>query len=250
MKRRRKFGRTLRWTCAFAAAVLFHLALFWAVLWTREPSQRLRRSSRQFTEIQYFDSKAMERSDLLNQQMTLFDPRPLLLPTEWNASNLRQSSDFTREESDLFADFAPMFEIEDGDYLDDFGNAPAIYEGLATVQVNFDYPLFDKIASKERRGLDPQPPVVEATLHDPGTGELLRRATIYNIAEALARRWPDWQPATFIVNVRNSFLEGGVSVSRSSGYAEADQLLQGAVDEVIAGGERLADGVYFIEMVP
>lgn len=246
MKPRSRFGRTLRWTVAGSFALLFHIALFWGVVWTREPAQRLRSSQRQFTEIQY----TTERTKLLDQQMTLFDPRPLLLPTEWNASNVRRLGDFTQEEADLFPDFPPKFELEDGDYLDDFGNAPATYERLASAQVEFDYPIFHEIAS-DRRDLPPaQAKDVEAVVIDAKNGGELRRATIYNVAGKLSATWPDWQPTTLIATIERSFLEAGVSVLRSSGYAEADQLLREATRAAFSRLGPLPDGVYFVEILP
>lgn len=247
---RRKFGRTLRWTLAISAAALFHVALFWSVVLTRETKQVLRRNARQFTEIQYFDARTTERSELLNQQMTLFDPRPLLLPTEWNVSNVSRLSDFTQEEVALFPDFAPMFELEGGDYLDDFGNAPASFEQLAAAQVEFDFPLFVGIGRKGHPLPAAQAKSLEARLLDPRTGVTLRSAAIYKGVESLGRNWPDWQPAVVLATVRDSFLSGGVSVVRSAGYNDADQVLRGLTRDFVHGLGALEDGVYFVEFIP
>ncbi len=250
MRGRRKFGRTLRWTLAVAVAVVFHVALFWSVVLTRETKQVLRRNARQFTEIQYFDSRTTERSELLSQQMSLFDPRPLLLPTEWNASNVSRLSDFTQEEAALFPDFAPMFELEGGEYLDDFGSSPASFEQLAAAQVEFDFPLFDGIGRVERPLPTAQAKAIEARLLDPQTGAVLRSAAIYKGVDSLARDWPDWQPAVLLATVREGFLGGGLSVVRSSGYSEADQALRRLAGEFVRSSGALRDGVYFVEIIP
>lgn len=231
--------------------LIVHIVLFWSVFWTKEPQQRLKRPTRQLTEIHYFDTEATERSEVLFQEMTLFDPRPLLLPTEWNAANVWRLGEVVQEEQDLFPSFGPMFELEDGDYLEDFGNVAAYYERLTMAQADFDYELFAALG-RESRPIAAAPEAgLELVVMDPSTGFETASTTIYNnVTESLSEQWPDWQPTSLLATVKDSFLVGGLAVVRSSGYVEADQLIQMLASGIIPTLGRLNDGVYLVEMAP
>ncbi len=251
MKEKRTFGRTLRWTWAIAVTVLVHVSLYWGVALTRDSGQKLRRQDRQFTEIQYLDSRSTKLSVVLLQEMTLFDPRPLLLPTKWNAASAAGLSSFWQEEAEIFPEFTPMFELEDGNYIDDFGNVPASYGQLANAQVDFAFSPFrelgrrdEAVAYEEERGLS-------LVVEDPSSGAELKRIYIYNDAvRALEASWPDWRPATFLATVEGSFQVGGLSVVASSGFDEADREMSSIAYSNFPKLGLLEDGVYLLEMVP
>ncbi len=251
-ERKRVFGRALRWTWAATAAVMFHLFLFWAVFFTRDSQQKLRRLSRQVMEIEYFDEQAKDRSAVLNQQqMDLFDPRPLLLPTQWNAASVGRLGEFLQVDEQIFEDFAPMFELEDGNYLDDFGNAAANYDRLSVAQVDFSFQLFDQLGRESGRTDFAQEVGLFATLSDPRSGRELASATIYNEAiETFLGRWPSWPPVTFLVTVEDSFRLGGFSMLASSGQDDLDEALRGLADLVFSRIGQVEDGAYLLEMVP
>lgn len=251
MTEKRTFGRTMRWTWAIVVTVLVHVSLYWGVALTRESGQKLRRQDRQFTEIQYFDSRSAERSEALAQQMFLFDPRPLLLPTRWNAANAASLSEYWQTEAEIFPDFAPMFELEDGNYIDDFGNVPANYEQLSTAQVDFGYLPFKELG-RESESVDyEQGQGISLVVLDPADGRELKRIYIYNDAvQALEVAWPDRRPATLLATVEGSFQVGGLSVIASSGFDEADREMSSIVYAHFPKLGLLEDGVYLLEMVP
>ena len=252
MKQVTLFGRTSRWTWAFAAGVLFHLALFWGVFFTRQPDQKLKKPMRQFMEIQYVDTKTTQESGALVQQMRLFDPRPLLLPTVWNASNAQRLGDFLPEDEKIFAEFTPMFELEDGNYLDDFGNTPASYGQLSTAQADFDFPLFDQLGRRTETIDFQQESGLELAVLDPQSGKELARESLLNISVAreLETEWPNWQPTLLLATVRDSFPVGGVSILRSSGYEGADDKLLQFARSILPRFGLLEDGIYLLEIIP
>lgn len=251
MAGRRKFGRTLRWTWAIAFAVVFHLGLYWSVALTRDSKQVLRRQTRQFTEIQYIDSETAVKSDALNQQMLLFDPRPLLLPTEWNAANAQGLSDYWQEEGEIFPEFSPMFELEDGNYIDDFGNVPANYDQLTLAQGEFGFPPFRELGRKEANGDFVQEDGLALTVRDLSEGEVLRAFSIYSDATRnVLSDWPEIRPSTFLATVKDGFPVAGLSVVDSSGFDEADRLLNEIVSNGFYGVGGLRDGVYLLEIAP
>lgn len=247
--KKRIFGRTLRWTCAAAVGILFHLVLFWGVALTRESKQVLTRSTRQFTKIQYFDRDTRERSEILSQQMTMFDPRPLLLPTEWNAASASQLRNFIEEE--IFSDFEPLYELGDGNYLDDFGNVPAEYGQLSVAQADFDFSIFNQVGRQEKQINYEQELGFSFILKNPRSGEEIKNATIYNSdIEEVNGDWPDWEPVVFLATVEDSFQVGGLAVLKSSGYDEADRFLSEQTRLVFREMVRLEDGVYLVEIIP
>ncbi|EDY83922.1 hypothetical protein VDG1235_3549 [Verrucomicrobiia bacterium DG1235] len=251
MKEKRTFGRTLRWTWALVAAVLAHVGLYWGVALTRDSGQKLRRQERQFTELQYFGGDAAERSELIKQQMTLFDPRPLLLPTEWNAANAASLNEFWQEEAEIFPPFTPMFELEDGNYVDDFGNVPANYDQLSTAQTEFGFPPFRQLGRSETALEYVQEPGLSLSVLDPSSGAEVARTLIYNDAvRDLTASWPDWRPATLLATVEDSFQVGGLAVLTSSGFDEADRKLSEIAYAEFSDLGVLRDGVYLLEIVP
>ncbi len=248
MKEKRTFGRTLRWTWAFVATILVHVSLYWGVALTRDSGQRLRRQERQHTDIHYVDSGSTE---LLAQQMSLFDPRPLMLPTEWNSANAVSLLENGQEEAEIFPEFAPMFELEDGNYIDDFGNVPANYEQLSMAQVDFGFLPFRQLGRSEQSLDYEEEQGVTLSVLDPASGRELKRIYIYNDAiRALEERWPDCRPATLLATVEGSFQVGGLSVVESSGFDGADREMSSIAYSNFPALGLLEDGVYLLEMVP
>lgn len=251
MKEKPTFGRTMRWTWAIVVTVLVHISLYWGVALTRESGQKLRRQERQFTEIEYFDSKSVERSLAIAQEMSLFDPRPLLLPTRWNAANAASLLGVWQEEAEIFPEFTPMFELEDGNYIDDFGNVPARYEQLSTAQFDFGYLPFNGLGRREDVVDYEEDAGVSLVVLDPANGRELKRIYIYNDAvKSLEGRWPDRRPATLLATVEGSFQVGGLSVIASSGFDEADREMSSIAYANFPKLGLLEDGVYLLEMVP
>lgn len=217
----------------------------------RGTEQKLKRQSRQYTEIQYFDQKATERSEVLRQEMMLFDPRPLLLPTRWNAANATALTDFLQDEGEIFPDFLPMFEVEDGNYIDDFGNSVASYDNLGAAQVDFSGNLFERIAGEPEQTFEPLPVGSQVTLRDPRSGGEVASVSIYSEGiERLNQDWPEWRPATFLATIEESFVIGGLSVVKSSGFDEVDQAMRGILRSYFPDLKQLEDGVYLVEIIP
>ncbi|MDQ8187254.1 hypothetical protein [Pelagicoccus sp. SDUM812002] len=251
MKEKRTFGRTIRWTWAFVATVMVHVILYWGVALTRDSGQKLRRQERQFTEIRYLDSRSSDHSEVLAQQMSLFDPRPLLLPTEWNSANAVSLLGFWQEEAEIFPEFTPMFELEDGNYIDDFGNVPANYEQLSMAQVDFGFLPFRELGRSTLSVSYEEAQGVSLVAFDPSSGSEVSRINIYNDAlDDLGSQWPDRRPLTLLATVEGSFQVGGLSVVESSGFDEADREMSAIAYANFPKLGLLEDGVYLLEMVP
>jgi len=251
MKAKRRFGRTLRWTWAVVVTVLVHISLYWGVALTLSSDQTLKRQERQFTEIQYLDEKTAGQFAVLSQQMLLFDPRPLLLPTDWNWANSRSLLESSQEEAEIFPPFDPMFELEDGNYVDDFGNVPANYDRLSLAQVEFGFPPFRELGRKTGEVAFLEEEGMSLVLRDAESGEELSRITIYSEAvAALGEAWPDRQPTTLMATVVDSFQVGGLAVLESSGFDEADREISRIAYGDFPRLGPLKDGVYLLEIVP
>lgn len=251
MKGKPTFGRTMRWTWAVVFAVLVHVSLYWGVALTRSSDQALKRQGRQFTEINYLDSAAAERWAVLSQQMSLFDPRPLLLPTDWNVANVAGLLENRQEEAAIFPEFAPMFELEDGNYVDDFGNVLADYDRLASAQIEFGFPPFRELGRRVSETEFVGEPGMAVVLRRPASGEELSRFIIYNEAvSALDAAWPDRGPVSLLATVRDSFQVGGLAVLESSGFDGADLEIGRIAYESFSRLGVLRDGVYVLEIVP
>ena len=251
MKEKRTFGRTMRWTWGIVFSALAHVSLYWGVALTKSSEQNLKRQERQFTEIQYFDEKTTGSLVALRQQMSLFDPRPLLLPTRLSSANSKDLAIDWKEEAAIFPPIEPMFELEDGNYVDDFGNVPANYDRLSTAQFEFGFPPFRELGRTQHAVEFTDELGLDVGLRDPASGEELSRITIYSDAVAnLDETWPDRRPLTLMATVRDTFQVGGLAVLESSGFIEADREISRIVDENFTRLGVLNDGVYLLGIVP
>lgn len=244
-------SRALKWTIAIAAALFAHAALYWCVAFARGPDQALRRSTRQITEIQYIDARVADRSEAFEQQLALFDPRPLLLPTEWNAANAQRLGDFLEEEETIFPDFDPVLKAESEAFFRAYGSQAAAAPLEETLQSFARDPL-DGVG-RASLGIESSPQDgVELLARDPQTGRVVARriASFPMDGGNGASGSPAWEPAALLGTLRDGFLSTGLSVVRSSGFDEIDARLRDLVRRELSGARGLPDGAYIIEINP
>ena len=110
--------RSSRFIVSLSLAGIFHLGLLWGVVlvWDSDPDRTERISKPQTVEVSYVNSNQLTRS------FELFDPRPLLIPTEWNYATTQYLRDVLQEEKQIFADYDPMYRSEAGDFVSTFGD--------------------------------------------------------------------------------------------------------------------------------
>ena len=199
----------------------------------------------QVTEVTYVDSHSVR------QQITLFDPRPLLLPTQWNVASAQNLRDFLTEENRIFAEYEPMYRAEAGDFITTFGNRWTGFESVEEAQLTFAADDFRNLGRKVEGAIAPLDSLLEVKVLDPASGEtLFFRSYTNSAARELAEGWPDWRPARFLASVESSFLSTRMNVLESSGFEEVDRRLEVLLASQLIGKGMLKDGPYIVEVGP
>ena len=236
-----------RWMMAISLGLAIHVGLYWGVAWTRGPRQSLLRSPRQSTEIHYVDASSSQSSPVL----TMFDPRPLVLPTRWNSANT-QRLDEILVELDVFDRFAPQVQVQGGDFVSVYGSGLAPTFDLASVQTDFSTGIFAAAGEAEpgfNRVADDAG--VEFWIRNPLTGaDLLRKKYQGERLESLRSLAFDWRPAVLLAIVEKGFLVGGLAVLESSGNEAVDRVLIEIARDAFFGKSYFADGIYRLEIAP
>ncbi len=241
--------RTSRWILAVCIAAIIHIALFWGVAlinYVLEPSGDW---TEEKAKIEYVQVERVE------EQMTLFDPRPLLLPTNWNFASIGPLDDLKifEDEEPIFEDYDPMFAAEDGNFVFRYGNPWSIRDDSRESLSSFEVNRFAQLRQKERARSEHGELGLHVSLKDPISGRVLHSesSSLYNNAALeISRQWPSWSPVTFLVTVLDSFLLSQISIVESSGFDDVDKKLGDLIAHGLLSGAQAPDGVYFVEIGP
>lgn len=241
--------KVFNWIMALGCAGIVHVGLFWTVglVYPFSRERQVVKSDR--LEISYLDTRGRKESALVMQRLSIFDPRPLLLPTDWNSASAQRVGDFVQEETPLFSDYDPVFQSDEGDFIERFGNRWESNSEIAESQMTFSFNWLEPMGRKSQpsyRGGDRE---LSLVLRNIATGEIVDSSSLYNTdAQAIIKNWPDWEPATFMLTISDSFVLPGIAVLVSSGYPEVDSLLQDLVTSSTVKRWVLPDGPYLLEV--
>lgn len=235
-------GSVINLLTGVLAAIGFHALLYLATLVfpkVGEPVLRVDHSKRLSVQV----------LSEVSEQMALFDPRPMLLPTEWNAANAGDLEDLVDEELPIFEDYEYRFAREEGGFVTTYGNPWGGDFELRDVQLAFDFPQLDQIGSgSEKRGMA-RDSVVTVRLLDPGSGRLLHEETLLREnVEEFREKWPGWAPVTYFITVVDSFFMHGATVLDSSGHQDLDIALQQLAKNGLENRGIWKDGSYILEV--
>lgn len=193
------------------------------------------------------DGKTGDR--LLREQATIFDPMPLFLPTEWNASQRSLPTTVQRQPEQVFDDFMPKL----------IYNEAELSLPISPTQVLPKNPL-DLLKETSRDpfvGFDrqdvPHNPLPErlgmVEVRRVGDGYLELQCPLDRPVVLPAGRMA-WQPAEFLVAVTTTGLLGRPATTVSSDIEEVDNFLRDYLSEVLHLGERLSPGMYRVVVGP
>ena len=239
--------RSSRFIVSLSLAGIFHLGILWGIVivWDNEDDSIERISKPQTVEVSYVNSDQLMRS------FELFDPRPLLIPTEWNFATTERLEEVLQEEKQIFADYDPMYRSEAGDFVSTFGDRWEGIDSYQDLQSRFGEELFRGLSSVREKKPEALGQSIEVSVFRPATGERVFRKVYYiNAAEDLANAWPDWRPARFLASVEKSFLVTRMNVLESSGYQEVDEKLERLLASQLIGKGLFEDGPYLVEVGP
>ncbi len=242
-----------RWVLGIGIGAIVHLAIYWALVLVAKPPSRGSAVRTEEATFRYLGKDQVELSAVMQQQLELFDPKPLVQPTQWNMANFDGRFDrieaFVGDDRDPFIDYVPNYGNEKGDFISAFGNSwrPAD----SAEEVFLDFPM-DRAKGFGRRVLNVQ--FVEDESFELKIIRLNDGATVvdrqYESELALEiRQLPgDWGSAAFLVQIVDSFQVGLPITENGSGSTEADSRLRHLVETVLIPQGELSDGFYAVQI--
>ena len=201
----------------------------------------------------YLGKDQVELSPIMQQQLELFDPKPLVQPTQWNLANsddrFNRIEEFVEDDMDLFIDYLANYGDEKGDFVSAFGNSWRQAEDASKVFLGFSIDRTKGFGRRDRNLQsveDESIVLVIVRLFD--CVSVLVRSYVNDVARQVRQLPGDWGSASFIVQILDSFQVGLPVTERGSGSLEADARLRSFVEtEFIPKGE-LRDGFYLVQI--
>lgn len=193
------------------------------------------------------DERAGDR--LLREQALIFDPMPLFLPTEWNASQQSLPTKVQRQPEQVFDDFLPKLIYKEAELSLPIGPTQVLPKNpldLLREASRDPFVGFDR-QDVPIRPLPARLGIVE--VRRVGDGYLELQRTLDRPVVLPADRMA-WQPAEFLVTVTTTGLLGRPVTTVSSDIEEVDNFLCDYLAEVLHLGERLPPGMYRVAVGP
>ncbi len=238
-----------RWIVGIAIGGIVHIGLFWVIAFLDEPADGPLQSSDAGMQLVYIGQESGDISVVMQQQFELFDPKPLIQPTEWNTANFDRVADYVEADLDIFVDYEPIYESADGDFVSAYGNSWQVAGSPAHTVLQFP---FEETSQFGRVDVEREGSVregIELEIVRIRTGEVVYEYAYYNNA---AREVIDlsgtWGIASLVVRIEDSFLVGLPLIHQSSGNAETDERISELVVRELLPKGLLNSGSYQVKI--
>ncbi len=186
---------------------------------------------------------------LMREQATIFDPTPLFLPTQWNASQRPLPSTVQRQPEQVFADFAPQTVFDEAELSLPISANQVLPKGPLDL---LQQASRDPFVGFDRQD-EPETPLPArfgfVEVQKVGGGSPVLRCKLDRPVVLPAGRL-DWRPAEFLVTVTVAGILGRPVNTASSDVEEVDLFLRDYLSEVLHLGERLDPGTYRVVVGP
>jgi hypothetical protein len=241
-------GNTL-WIAVVAALLLAGLVLF-AMLYVRLPETAAPKPVKTATGASAVSITRIGGDNKLLEQVALYDPKPLFLPTTINNSDPELPASFRREPGRALKSIPPRLtyrEYEMNVVLPEAISVPA--DAVQAVRVG-DAPnpffAFGRV-NYPYTPLSPRLALLEVLQSRTG------RTVLSSPLQARpADKFPsvDWQPLEMVVAVESSGLVGEPTVTSGSGFEEVDRYFRDLLLQHFRLGARLPPGFYTLRIGP
>lgn len=187
----------------------------------------------------------------LLQQVELYDPKPLFLPTPINSSDPELPADLRREPGAAFRAFPAQYAIDEYDMKKvAFPESIAVPENpvqaLSTGKAPNPFYVFGRI-DYPYKPLPARLAFMEVQQAKSGRTVL---ATPLSVEQTAPLPVVDWQPMEMIIAVEATGLVGEPTVTSGSGFEAVDNYFRMYVAKQIRLGARLAPGFYALRIGP
>ena len=242
-----------RWLVGICLGAIVHTAIYWALVLVQRPASKGSAKRPEGAVFRYLGKDQVELSPIMQQQLELFDPKPLVQPTQWNLANsddrFNRIEEFVEDDMDLFIDYLANYGSEKGDFVSAFGNSWRPAEDAADVFMDFSIDRTKGFGRRDSYLQSSEDESIELDVVRLNDGETVLDRSYNNEVARQVRELPgDWGSASFIVQIVDSFQVGSPVPEPGSGSPEADSRLRLFVEtEFIPKGE-LRDGFYSVQI--
>ena len=241
---------TFRWIVGVALGGILHIGIFWSLALLAPGDIEVGSKEREeAAKVAYIGSDSGDLSLIMQQQIELFDPKPLMQPTPWNTANFDRVGDYVEADLEIFVDYQPIYGSEDGEFVSVFGNtwspAGSAEETILGFPLQITRQLGRVAANTQRLAREG----VELEVVRMRDGATVFEETFYsNAADEILKIPGSWGIASFIVQVVDSFQVGRPSIDQSAGNSEADSQLSNLIVLQLLPKGLLTNGFFHVKV--
>ena len=242
-----------RWIAGIGIAAVVHIAIYWLLVFVERPTTEESVVRPAGATFRYIGKDQVELLPIMQQQLELFDPKPLVQPTQWNLANSDDRFDrieeFVGDDMDLFVDYESNYGSEEGDFITAFGNSWRSADGADEVFLDFEMDRtkgFGRVARNLQSVEDDSVEMEIVRLKD--GSPVLGRSYNNEVSEQIRDLPGTWGTASFVIQVIDSFQVGSPILNQGSGSAEADSRLKGFIETALIPKGELNDGFYTVQI--
>ncbi len=218
---------TSRWVVGVSVGGMVHIGIFWGLVFLEDSNVDEEPVSRQSAaKLAYIGSDTGSLSPIMTQQIELFDPKPLMQPTDWNTANFDRVEAYVEADLEIFVDYQPIYSSEDGAFVPLFGNAWKSAGSPKAALLEFPFEAtrqFGRVAIETPKLAGDGVELEVIRMHD---GQVVFEGSYYNsVAQEIVALPGNWGIASFVIQVVDSFRVGLPLTDQSVGNLEADRQL-------------------------
>jgi hypothetical protein len=241
---RARNGGRARWTIAIAIALAVHAGAFLA--W-RVPETRMQPTPASPPRVS-FSTVSPESS--LSDQLDLFDPAPLFLPTEWNYATAVKALKSDRSPGEMFDLYAPEWTAKPDQSPEELVMLPTGVEDAVSALRRFEWQYFTAFGRLDRPLVRLPQRLALMEVRSIATGRNILTREIPVSASSSAQGWGLWTPLEFLVSVQPSGMLGPPDLAHGSGFEEIDAFFRGYIQHETQLDLRVPAGYYRVTIGP
>ena len=240
---------TSRWIVGVSIGGIVHVGIFWMVAVVSNSDEAERKNRSEGATLQYIGSDTEELSQVMKEQIMLFDPKPLMKPTQWNGANFERIEDYSNAESTPFPDYAPLFSSDSGDFVEPFGNSWSQAGSPRENHLAFPYVATRHFGRENLKRSSSGSAGLELEVVEVGSGRTVFSKEIsINIARSVLVLEEAWKSVEFLLQVVDSFQVGTPSTVQSSRFPEIDRKLGELMTKELLHKGLLINGSYLVRI--
>ncbi|MGK0237730.1 MAG: hypothetical protein ACI92G_001190 [Candidatus Pelagisphaera sp.] len=240
---------TSRWIVGVSLGGIVHIGVFWMVAVVSNSDEAERKKRPEGAMLQYIGSDPKELSQVMKEQIMLFDPKPLMKPTQWNGANFERIEGYSKTDSTPFLDYAPQFSSDSGIFFEQFGNSWSPAGSPRENQLAFPSVTTRQFGREDLKRSSSGSVGFELEVVEVGSGrKVFSKDVSLNVARSVLEVEEAWESVEFLLQVVDSFQVGAPSTFQSSKFPEIDRMLSELTTKELLPKGLLINGSYLVRI--